>query len=189
MRPGLLPWLQRGLLACSQLALLLPFVVVQDCSTRAEAAYTGLQVYRQADGLVGLGLAQGALALVLALWAWRGASPPAVRAAGLGLRSSLALVGGGISWLVPGYAFLFDSVAPRAGWVLHAGAWTTLALGYTGGALHAALRQGAGPLARPEAAAAVAVLVAPLAAGFLLLARDRQDAAAGLVGVLLGLPL
>jgi hypothetical protein len=188
--PGPLIWLQRGLLTLSQVALLLPFVMVQDCASQEAQVLSGVQVYGQTPGLVGLGLLQGALALVLLGAPWRaGVASAAARAAGLGLRASLAIVGAGVAVLVPGVAFLFDHVLPRVGWPLHAGAWGVLGLAYVGGCLDGAWRQGRGPVAAPEGAAAVGILVVPVLAGFWMLARGQQDAEAGLVGPVVGLPL
>lgn len=206
MRPGALSWLQRALLALGQLALLLPFVVVQDCSTQVQQAHTGWQVYGQAPGLVGLGLTQGALALVLALWAWRGtagagpmdAAGAARAAAGLGLRGAAGAICAVIACMAPVYAFLFDGLSPRVGWLLHAGSWLVLALAWTAGAGRGAVATSGQPTAVAERWAMGLVWLSPFVAGLLHTTRqainqgevDVSEAlSAGALGLATGLPL
>lgn len=183
-------WLQRGLLIAGQLALLLPFLIVRDCSTEDETLVTGLQLYGQSPSLTGLAVAQLLAALLLLALAWRGGRDPAHTAAGLGLRGALAATAAVVALLAPVFAYLFDTLLPRVGWVLHAGSWLLLALACLFGAARAGWRLRGHAMAGAERVGIGLVLAAPLLVFVVLVLRDKSDAAlAGLAGLLAGLPL
>jgi len=185
-----IPWIQRVLLLIGQLALALPFLVVRDCTTGAETARTGLQVYTHDETLIWFGLVQLIVAIVLGVWAWRPSADPAQMAAGLGIRATLATLGATIALLGPPLAFILDKVLPRVGWVLHAGSFLVLALACVAGTGWAGWRLRGRSVARPEQIAAGLVLFAPLIGLGILIAKggDGLGLAAALA-VMAGLPL
>jgi len=187
----LLPWLQRGLLLLGQLAILLPFATVQGCGATTSATHTGWEMYRESASLTGVMVVQLVVAGLLFARPWRPGGDPAHRTTGLGLRAAAAGAMAFVTGMAPALAWLFDTVRPRVGWILHSGSWVLFGLGCFFGASRAALAlRGEGPLALPEKVGVAVALGTPVGAAVLLGLRSGRDAVSGgALGLLRGLPL
>jgi hypothetical protein len=128
--------LRRILAALSQLALLLPFVLLKNCSTHRVTSLTGVEVVTR-GGAPWLLLTT----VLAALFLWRPVSP--VRAIGEPVRALGALLGAVTVVAALLYVGGADDTSPRVGAALSFGAWaalwiTALAVGFRppfGGAL------------------------------------------------------
>lgn len=110
--------LRRVLAALTQLALVLPFVVIEDCQTHARTTQTGLQLAAAGGGAWFL---LPAIVAVLLVWRPVGAD----RLIGEGLRGFGAAVAA-YSTLGALFTRLFDSPEPRVGFYVIFGAWLVI---------------------------------------------------------------
>lgn len=119
--------LRRLALIGSQLALLLPFVTVQDCHGAEPVTVTGVELLVGKDGWI---LAIPALfAAVLLVTSFRARAPhPGWRAFAAAVRALVAAICGLVVGGLPHVAFLFDTVRPQAGWFAVVGCWSLLYL-------------------------------------------------------------
>lgn len=109
--------LRRVLAALTQLALVLPFVVIEDCQSHARSSQTGLQAVAENPGWFVLPL------LVAGLLLWRpiGADRPV----GESLRAFGTAVAA-FSTVGALFSRLFDNPQPQAGFFVILGAWVVL---------------------------------------------------------------
>lgn len=138
-------WLRRLALAGSQLALVLPFVSVEDCDGGEPVPYTGVKLLFERDGwfLAGPLL----VAVILLVLSFR--SRPARagwRAFGSGVGALFVAAAGLVAAIWPHFVWLFDTVRPQAGWYVAVACWAFLYLEALGSGL-VALRAARGPKA------------------------------------------
>ena len=117
--------LRRGALIGGQLALVLPFVIVEDCNGAAPEWPTGLELMFGDSGWP-FGVVS-AVAVTLLLLTFRAPSEqPGWRAFGASLRALVAAAAGLVVGGLPMLIFMFDTVVPQVGWVLAVTCWSLL---------------------------------------------------------------
>jgi hypothetical protein len=110
------PVLRRALAAASQLALVLPFVVVTDCTTHATTDYVGLQLFTTgAAFFLAVAMAVAVLFLTFPVLA-----DPAVSDGLLGFAAGLALL---CTATAPAWISFGDPFEPRVGYWIALGSW------------------------------------------------------------------
>jgi len=114
--------LRRLALVGSQLALVLPFATVEDCNGAEPLTVTGVKVALEHNGWpMGVPLL---FAVALLAFSFRSRpSLPGWRTFSASVRALLAAASVAVVIVVPHLVWLFDTVRPRAGWVLVVGCW------------------------------------------------------------------
>jgi hypothetical protein len=112
-------WLRLILATLSQVALLLPFLAFEDCTTGERRVYTGVEIAADSGG------AFFALPMLVALFLLLRPVGPGPLNPGEGLRGFFA----GVSLLsvsMAGFYRMFDHPEPKAGFVMATGSWLLL---------------------------------------------------------------
>ncbi len=157
--------LRRLLVTLSQLALLLPFVVLRSCSGGRSTEMTGLEVMTD-GGAPWLGLTT----MIAAVFLWRPTG--AVRAIGEPLRALGAALAGLLVAGALAFAAMFDARTPRVGFWLASGSWAALWVSCLAASFRPPFGWGLGALAAVPGVIAMAAGIAQ---------RDAQETAGAVV--------